>query len=165
MTNKLIGIILLTLTANVDAKLANHKPSSHTSSIKCMADNIFHEAGGESELGQKAVASVTMNRVLSPKFPKSVCGVVYQRGQFSWVGKKKAKRIPGTIIRLAKAYTEEYTKAHDVTNGSTHFNSSKNSRWTLKKTVRIGGHQFYKDDSRIVYNEAPGHTNSTIANK
>ena len=63
--------------------------------IKCLADNIYYEAGGEPELGKIAVARVTMNRVHSGKFADSVCGVVYQGSepkptrtnvscQFSW---------------------------------------------------------------------------------
>lgn len=160
IANGLMLALMLTV-APAYGKATNQ--SIQRSSVECMAQNIFHEAGGESELGQKAVASVTMNRVLSNKYPKTVCGVVYQKGQFSWVGKKKAKKIPGTIIKLAKIYTEGYTKAHDVTHGSTHFNSSKRSRWTLPKTVKIGGHQFFKDDSRIVYQEKT--FGPTIANK
>jgi N-acetylmuramoyl-L-alanine amidase len=49
---------------------------------------IHHEAKGESLEGQIAVANVVLNRVKSNKFPNTVCGVVKQRGQFSWYGKK-----------------------------------------------------------------------------
>jgi spore germination cell wall hydrolase CwlJ-like protein len=65
--------------------------------LKCLADNIYYEAGNQSTQGKLAVAAVTINRVKSPKFPKSVCAVVYQRTkrvcQFSWVceGKKTVR--------------------------------------------------------------------------
>lgn len=52
--------------------------------IRCLAMNIYHEARGESLLGQEAVASVTMNRVRNPRYPDSVCEVVWQPKQFSW---------------------------------------------------------------------------------
>lgn len=50
----------------------------------CLAKNIYHEARGESLLGQYAVAQVTLNRVKSPRWPNDVCHVVMQPWQFSW---------------------------------------------------------------------------------
>lgn len=44
----------------------------------CLAQAIYHEARGEPEKGQWAVANVILNRVLSPRYPNSVCGVVFQ---------------------------------------------------------------------------------------
>ena len=44
---------------------------------------IRAEAGNQSFLGQKAVAEVVLNRVMSPKFPNTIKEVVYQKGQFS----------------------------------------------------------------------------------
>lgn len=52
--------------------------------MMCMALNVYHEARNQSLAGQVAVAQVTMNRVLSDKYPDSVCEVVYQHKQFSW---------------------------------------------------------------------------------
>ena len=73
----------------------------------CMATNIYHEARNESEIGQRAIAFVVLNRVNSPDYPSTVCDVVYEaetrphwktgkpvprrnRCQFSWYcdGKK-----------------------------------------------------------------------------
>ena len=52
--------------------------------LGCLALNIYHEGRGESVKGQSAIASVTMNRVVSKHYPDSVCEVVWQRKQFSW---------------------------------------------------------------------------------
>ena len=53
----------------------------------CMALNIYHEARGEDYLSQLAVADVTMNRVLSHRFPNSVCGVISEsRVKPNWRG-------------------------------------------------------------------------------
>ena len=61
--------------------------------IGCLARNVYYEARGESLQGQKAVALVTLNRVESPMFPDTICGVVNERKkvakrgvvcQFSW---------------------------------------------------------------------------------
>lgn len=173
-TKTTISMVLLSLLLayNTEAKAKHHKklkgpkiadkvPHEITNEIACLANNILREAGGESTLGQKAVASVTMNRVLSKKFPKTICGVVHQRGQFSWVGRKaflKYSNIPTSIKTIAASYVHNYEKSQDVTKGSLYFNSSKRSKWTYEKTLRIGGHQFYRDNTMIVYENAPrGH--------
>jgi len=46
--------------------------------LQCLAEAVFYEARSESEEGQRAVAQVVLNRVRSPAYPASVCGVVYQ---------------------------------------------------------------------------------------
>ncbi len=45
---------------------------------QCLAKAIYHEARGEPEKGQWAVANVILNRVASSSYPSTVCGVVYQ---------------------------------------------------------------------------------------
>lgn len=53
--------------------------------LECLAKNIYFEAKGENLLGKIAVAQVTLNRVLHREdFNKTICGVVYQKDQFSW---------------------------------------------------------------------------------
>jgi len=52
--------------------------------LGCLAMNIYHEGRGESAKGRAAIASVTMNRVRSERYPDTVCEVVWQRKQFSW---------------------------------------------------------------------------------
>ncbi len=48
---------------------------------ECLAQAIYHEARGETALGQLAVANVIVNRARSSKFPGSLCGVVYQNAE------------------------------------------------------------------------------------
>lgn len=60
------------------------------SETECLAQAIYHEARGEPESGQWAVASVILNRVESRTYPNTVCDVVFQnahlfnRCQFSF---------------------------------------------------------------------------------
>ena len=56
-----------------------------------MAGAIYFEAKGEPLSGQLAVAEVILNRAKSGRFPKAICSVVTQRGQFSFV---RGGRIP-----------------------------------------------------------------------
>jgi hypothetical protein len=47
----------------------------------CLAQAIYHEARGESEAGQMAVANVIVNRARSGKYPSTLCGVIYQNAE------------------------------------------------------------------------------------
>ena len=117
--------------------------------IECMAKNIYYEAGSEPYEGKLAVAQVTMNRTQSPQFPKTVCGVVYQKGQFSWVDEKrypiKSKYAwEECMIVARKALTEH--KLHDTiykTKSMYYHNTSVNPPWKLKYVAKIGNHLFY----------------------
>ena len=138
--------IALQKIKNQNIYLANNRE------LKCLADNIYFEAGNQSKTGKLAVAAVTINRVKNPKFPKSVCSVVYQktRGtcQFSWVceGKKR--------IRSQQQYAESRKVAEKVLlSGANHgiFGSNVlfyhadyvNPRWNLRRVTKIGDHIFY----------------------
>lgn len=57
--------------------------------IRCLADNIYHEARGEPFLGQVAVARVVINRVNQKSFPSNPCSVVYQSHTLSESGEDK----------------------------------------------------------------------------
>ena len=51
----------------------------------CLANAVYFEARGEPLRGQLAVAEVVMNRAASGRFPASLCAVIVQRAQFSFV--------------------------------------------------------------------------------
>lgn len=46
--------------------------------IKCLVENMYHEARSDGYAGMYAVAMVTLNRVADPRYPDKVCEVVYQ---------------------------------------------------------------------------------------
>lgn len=52
---------------------------------RCLAGAVYFESKGESLSGQLAVARVVMARAKSGRFPTTLCGVVYQKSQFSFV--------------------------------------------------------------------------------
>ena len=138
--------IALQKIRNQNIYLANNRE------LKCLADNIYFEAGNQSATGKLAVAAVTINRVKSPRFPKSVCSVVYQRTrgtcQFSWVceGKKR--------IRSQQQYAESKRIAEKVLlSGANHGIFGRNvlfyhadyvnPNWNLRRVTKIGDHIFY----------------------
>jgi|TARA_R110000822_G_scaffold46237_1_gene123200 N-acetylmuramoyl-L-alanine amidase len=59
----------------------------------CLALALFHEARGEPALGQLMVAKVILNRVASDRFPDTVCDVIMQHRQFSFVQNGKFPKL------------------------------------------------------------------------
>lgn len=79
--------------------------------VECLAKTIYFESRGESIQGQMAVAWVTLNRVTSKKFPSTICGVVHQPYQYSWV--KQNNKVIGILgyvkaTELARTMMEIY---------------------------------------------------------
>ncbi len=109
--------------------------------LECLATNVYREARGEPMEGQIAVAKVTLNRVEDKRFPKTICGVVYQKNQFSWTNEyKNIKYSFPTINAAVIAYNS------DDSFKATHFHTTKVKpgwRKRLKEGITIGNHTFY----------------------
>jgi spore germination cell wall hydrolase CwlJ-like protein len=69
----------------------------------CLAGAVYFEARGEPITGQLAVAEVVLNRVASKKYPDSICAVVKQPWQFSFVKKGKFPEIDKQSKSWSKA--------------------------------------------------------------
>jgi len=121
------------------------------SELTCLAKNIYYEAGNESYDGKLAVATVTMNRVRHPRFPKTICGVVYQRTtkgcQFSWTCVSKRPMNNSLYQRAKRVATEVLTKNVRVVslkNALYFHNTSIKPNWTFARPIKqIGNHIFY----------------------
>jgi spore germination cell wall hydrolase CwlJ-like protein len=127
--------------------------------IDCLADNIYHEAGYESEEGKQAVAFVTLNRAQqSERFGKDICSVVKQKVnsvcQFSWFCAGKTAISNNFAYRQAREVAlyvyANYEKLTDITGGALFYHADYvNPRWKLTKTTVIGRHIFYKERDGI----------------
>jgi N-acetylmuramoyl-L-alanine amidase len=53
-----------------------------TQDAECLAKIVQHEAANQPERVQLAVAHVVLNRLKSSVFPRSICAIALQRGQF-----------------------------------------------------------------------------------
>jgi len=133
----------------------------------CLALAIYHEARGEPEAGQRAVATVILNRVKSPRYPSSVCAVVYQnakqlnRCQFSFAcdGKPDKAGNGNRIVRESwvKANLVARTAFERFQNGQRlgklppsvlyYHSLSVNPRWSsaMRRVAVIGEHVFYSN--------------------
>lgn len=139
--------VILTIGLMGEANIKNLDPSE----VTCMAQNIYHEARGESLEGQKAVAHVTLNRMNSPAYPHTVCGVVYQPSQFSWTTDGRPEITePGAYENAVVIALVAMTGLDsDPTNGATHYfdHTRVTPGWSraFETTRIIGGHTFKKE--------------------
>jgi spore germination cell wall hydrolase CwlJ-like protein len=125
--------------------------------MRCMATAIYFEARDEPARGQLAVAQVIMNRIRSPFYPKTICGVVYQgerlrtgcQFSFTCTGKHNAvkeKEEWATAVKLAKQVIAGEVWVKEV-GYATHYHATyvhPSWRHELDKVAQIGGHIFYK---------------------
>lgn len=126
------------------------------------------EAEGEGYWGMVAVCFVAVNRVryasmaLVPWWPRNLKRAILQKHQFScfwedWSKRKKAimvslgdpSRFPTADLASRDVY---YKRVQDPTGGADHYFSVKIKppSWakSMKKTVRIGNHEFFRSVSR-----------------
>lgn len=119
--------------------------------LQALALNIYHEARGEPEKGMRMVGEVTINRVASSRYPDTVCAVVYQKSQFSWVSTKR-----NATPKEQEAWEKSLEIARDLLNDNkasyphlaTHFVNLNvvKPNWIRKfdKVGTIGDHTFYR---------------------
>ena len=134
-----------TLAAAVAAQAV---PDTMADDLQCMAGAIYFESKGEPLSGQLAVAEVILNRTKSGRFPKSVCSVVTQRGQFSFV---RGGRVPA--VAMNKQYRTAVAVARvaladawdSPASGAMYFHARRVSpSWNRVQVAAIGNHVFYR---------------------
>ncbi len=127
----------------------------HRRALLCLTQAVYYEAGFEPIAGRRAVAQVVLNRTKHPAFPKSVCGVVYQRNstpvcQFSFVCDGSLDRRPEAgawrvAQQVAAAALTGFVERE--VGAATHYHADYVApRWAplLAKTTQIGAHIFYR---------------------
>ena len=118
---------------------------------ECLAMNVYHEARGESVIGQLAVAEVTLNRVELDYYPDTICEVVWQRRQFSWThdGRSDTPQDREAWTRaqvVAHMAVEAHEQGIDLTDGADHYHADwVRPSWADRDQVtrQIGVHIFY----------------------
>ena len=127
----------------------------------CLTQAIYHEARGESEAGQWAVANVIINRAMSKKFPTTLCGVVFQNAdqgrfkcQFTFAcdgrsdfGTEKAAWTRAT--KMAQVAYREFQvgdRPGVIPNSALYYHTTSVApSWSSKfhRVAAIGSHVFY----------------------
>lgn len=117
--------------------------------MHCLAGGIYFESKGESLEGQLAVARVIINRAQSGRFANSLCGVIYQPGQFSFVrgGNMPSIRTSSASWRRAVAIAQiAMADSWDSqAEGALFFHARRVSPgWGKKQLASIDNHIFYR---------------------
>ncbi len=124
----------------------------------CLTEALYFEARGEPLKGQVAVAEVILNRVDSPRYPDTVCGVVNQSCQFSYTcdGLPETMHEADAEAQVGKVASLMLEGApRDLTEGATHYHTvAVNPRWAsaFPMTTQIGVHRFYRQPLQISMN-------------
>ena len=127
---------------------ATPQPAKLDAELRCLAGAVYFESRGESLPGQLAVAHVVINRAQSGRFPKSLCGVVHQKSQFSFV---RGGRMPAirhgaqwnNAVAIAQIARDGSWKNHAP--GALFFHARYVSPgWRKTRIAQIDNHIFYR---------------------
>jgi hypothetical protein len=158
----LVGLSGVAVPATSASETVLDCAKERTDPRACLACNVYHEARGESILGQRAVAMVVRNRVRSSFHPLDICSVVWEVGrdsrrgdlvaQFSWTH----DNLPDTVtdkgdwlkaLAVADEVLDEGRRLADLTKGALNYHSSGvDPYWRagLQPVAQIGNHLFYR---------------------
>jgi spore germination cell wall hydrolase CwlJ-like protein len=140
---------------------ATKTPHKDLTGLQCLALNIYFEARGESEIGQRAVGHVVLNRVANHKFPKTICDVIRQGGeqrlyrcQFSWWCDGRSDKPKNNLswqnaLRIAKYIANG--NSVDPTGGALWYHAEYVTpywRTAFLEGPTIGSHIFYLAQTR-----------------
>ena len=125
-------------------------PDAGSRELECLATGIYFESKSEPLAGQLAVGKVIANRADSGgRFPGTYCGVLFQRGQFSFVHGRTLPKVPRTnrqwqtAVAIAKIVDQDL-KESAVGNALFFHARYVSPGWRMKRVASIGNHVFYR---------------------
>ena len=134
--------------AETVAKLRSSEAGSRE--LECLAAGIYFESKSEPFAGQLAVGKVIANRANSKgRFPSTYCGVLMQRGQFSfirggrWPAVSKSGAQWKNAVSVARIVDADL---HDSSIGKALFFHARrvSPGWRLTRVGAVGNHVFYR---------------------
>jgi spore germination cell wall hydrolase CwlJ-like protein len=124
---------------------------------RCLSEALYYEARGEGRMGEQAVAEVVFHRMKAGHYGRSICAVVYEGSfhpgcQFSFTCDGSLHRPREAMAwensqRLAAQILTGEMPLRNATGGATHYHAAWVAPFwapTLKKTIQIGNHVFYR---------------------
>jgi spore germination cell wall hydrolase CwlJ-like protein len=125
-------------------------PDAGSRELECLATGVYFEAKSEPLTGQLAVGQVIANRTQSGgRFPSSYCGVLFQRGQFSFVHGGRLPSVPRankqwqTAVAIAKI-VDQGLKESAVGDALFFHARYVSPGWRMKRIASIGNHVFFR---------------------
>lgn len=166
-----VTVVSLAITKLPDAP--PYDPYAHVDAaeLSCMQQNIYFEGRNQTVEGMEAIGLATLNRLVSPKYPDTVCEVItqglrwkgriiYRKCQYSWFCDRlpDSPNLKNSIERLA--WENSGTVAREVlagriddfTDGATHYHYfdmptpywARATSGLLERTIQADDHIFYK---------------------
>ena len=140
---------MMSATSLAELVRTQNTRDSLTTEEHCLAGAVYFESKGESLPGQLAVARVVMARAKSGRFPSSLCGVVYQKSQFSFVRGNSMPRIDtgsnnwrNAVAISQIALTNSWKSPVE---GALFFHARRVSPgWRLTRLGSVDNHIFYR---------------------
>jgi len=129
------------------AQLSSSEPGSRQ--LECLAAGIYFESKSEPLAGQLAVGDVIANRAESGRFADTYCGVLFQRGQFSfvhghsWPNIRKESRQWKTAVAIARIVDQDLKNS--AAEGALYFHARRvHPAWHRQQVASIGNHVFFR---------------------
>ena len=138
-------------TGDLASLVAQYRDDNTTSrELECLAVGVYFESKSEPLAGQLAVGEVIANRAHSGgRFPSSYCGVLFQRGQFSfisghsWPSIARSSRQWQNAVAIAQIVDQDLKDSSAP--GALFFHAKRVSpHWRLTRVASIGNHVFYR---------------------
>jgi spore germination cell wall hydrolase CwlJ-like protein len=161
-------LVAMTAQPGLAEPLPDVPVSGHDEDVKCLASAIAHEAGYERLEGKQAVAEVVLNRLRSPHFPKTVCGVIFAGSarktgcQFTFTcDGSLGRNLPAAILEESRQVAEAALDGRNPlrVGGATHYHADYVTPYwaaSLVEVTKIGAHIFYRGQSGATAARAPG---------
>ena len=124
-------------------------PTTPDEETDCLARAVYWESKGEPLAGQLSVAEVIINRAQSGRFAASICGVVRQRGQFSFVRGGHIPAAPRARATGAPRSRSPRSRARTSPTAprprALFFHARRvHPGWRLTRVATVGNHVFYR---------------------
>lgn len=126
--------------------------------LACLASNIYFESGNSYQ-EKLAIATVTMNRVLSGRYPNNICAVVWEKRkgakkcQFAWTCDGKSDAIVDNkkylqALSIAKEVLIYDKRSSIITRDVMNFHANyirPNWSYRMVRVASVGSHLFYRE--------------------
>ncbi|QXN60198.1 hypothetical protein KUA24_131 [Vibrio phage HNL01] len=150
------GLIAVFLTNKSEAAVPTNIGDILTADVgsqTCMVYNLYHESRSQSDMANIMILNTVMNRVKSERWPNTICEVIKQRHQYSWLfdGRSDKMHDKAQVKRLTKLVDNyllnkdtyitisEGVNMYKVTGHKTSWDYSK-----IEKITVIDDHTFYR---------------------
>lgn len=133
-----------------DLVAAQPMPATLDREAECLAASVYFESKSEPLEGQLAVAEVVLNRTnAGGRFPKSICGVVFQPSQFSFVRGNGFPPINRSSLHWKRAVAIAQIAMEDSwdseASDALYFHARRVSPgWRKTRVATLGNHVFYR---------------------